>query len=231
MNVCGTNEAVTALAASIVRVQLAPVQSPVQPLNFEAKVEVIVGVAVSVTLEPCVKLAVQVPLLQPLIPAGELSTVPVADPVLLKVTCSDCVGTVPKFATTVVSDVPITTAQVPVPGHVAALPFTVQPVNCEPVAGVAVKVTVLPLSKLAEQVDPQFTPTGEVVTVPVPAPVVDTETRYLAGSKLATTVSVALMVTVQVPVPGQVAALPFTVQPVKLDVPAAGVAVSVTDAL
>jgi len=58
------------------------------------------------------------------------------------------------------------TAQVPVPVH----PPPLQPVNVDPAAGVAVKVTAVPLAKAAEQVAPQEMPAGALATVPVPAP-------------------------------------------------------------
>jgi len=58
------------------------------------------------------------------------------------------------------------TAQVPVPVQ----PPPLQPVNVEPAAGVAVKVTAVPLAKPAEQVAPQEMPAGALETVPVPAP-------------------------------------------------------------
>jgi hypothetical protein len=63
------------------------------------------------------------------------------------------------------------TVQVPVPEH----PPPLQPVNVEPAVGVAARVTTVPLANVAEHVVPQEMPTGELVTVPVPAPVVPTE--------------------------------------------------------
>ena len=60
------------------------------------------------------------------------------------------------------------TVQVLVP----AQPPPLQPVNVEPAAGVAVSVTAVPLGNAAEHVVPQEIPAGELVTVPVPAPVV-----------------------------------------------------------
>ena len=45
-----------------------------------------------------------------------------------------------------------------------------QPVNVEPVLGVAVSATAVPLAKLALQVAPQLMPDGLLVTVPVPVP-------------------------------------------------------------
>jgi hypothetical protein len=57
------------------------------------------------------------------------------------------------------------TAQVPVPVQAPD-----QPANAEPVLGVAVSVTDVPLAKLALHVDPQLMPDGLLVMVPVPAP-------------------------------------------------------------
>ena len=44
------------------------------------------------------------------------------------------------------------------------------PTNVEPAAGVAVKVTLEPLLKLALHVVPQLIPAGLLVTVPLPVP-------------------------------------------------------------
>ena len=46
-----------------------------------------------------------------------------------------------------------------------------QPPKVEPLAGVAVRVTTLPGVKVALQVAPQSMPSGELVRVPVPDPV------------------------------------------------------------
>ena len=46
----------------------------------------------------------------------------------------------------------------------------VQPPKVEPLAGVAVNVTVVPLLYKAEQVLPQLIPAGLLVTVPLPVP-------------------------------------------------------------
>ena len=58
------------------------------------------------------------------------------------------------------------------------VPVSVQapdhPVNVEPVLGVAVRVTDVPLAKLALQVAPQLMPDGLLVTVPVPVPLLCT---------------------------------------------------------
>ncbi len=61
--------------------------------------------------------------------------------------------------------------QVPVP-----VQAPLQPPKVEPLAAAAVRVTVVPLSKLALQVEPQLTPVGEEVTVPLPVPVLVTVT-------------------------------------------------------
>ena len=60
--------------------------------------------------------------------------------------------------------------------QVAAVPVQPldQPPNVEPEAAAAVRVTVVPLAMLAEQVDPQLMPPVEDVTVPVPVPVLVT---------------------------------------------------------
>jgi len=58
------------------------------------------------------------------------------------------------------------TVHVPVPVHPPAL----QPVNVEPAAGVAVRVTAVPLARVAEHVVPHAIPVGELDTVPAPAP-------------------------------------------------------------
>jgi hypothetical protein len=55
---------------------------------------------------------------------------------------------------------------------VPAQPPPLQPLNVEPAAGVAVRVTAVPLGNVAEHAVPQEIPAGELVTVPVPAPVV-----------------------------------------------------------
>ena len=48
------------------------------------------------------------------------------------------------------------------------------PAKVEPVAGGAVRVTDVPLAKLALHVCPQVIPEGELVIVPVPVPAADT---------------------------------------------------------
>jgi len=108
--------------------------------------------------------------------------------------------------------------QAPVPEQ----PPPLQPVKLEPAAGAAVSVTAVPLVKLAAQVAPQVMPAGLLVTVPAPAPALETVSTR-AGVKVAVTVVAAEIVTVQVPAPVQ----PAPLQPPKVE-PAAGAAVSVT---
>src|SRR6266403_1714391 len=64
----------------------------------------------------------------------------------------------------------LATVQLPVPEH----PLPLQPVNVEPAAAAAVNVTEVPLVNDAEQVAPQEIPAGLLVTVPLPAPALET---------------------------------------------------------
>lgn len=84
----GLNVAVTLWAALMVTIQVAavPVQAPLHPANIE-NVLGAPGASVSVTWLPVEKFALQVP--GQLMPAGELTTVPVAGAVPLVVTVSE----------------------------------------------------------------------------------------------------------------------------------------------
>src|SRR5439155_3905009 len=73
-----------------------------------------------------------------------------------------------KFAVTARAAL-IVTVQAPVP---VQLPL--QPLKVEPAAGAAVKVTMVPMANAAEQVAPQEMPAGLLVTVPAPAPAIET---------------------------------------------------------
>src|SRR5439155_607302 len=129
---------------------------PLQPLKGEPAA----GGAVSVTAVPPVKLAAQVA--PQVMPAGLLVTLPAPVPALETVSVKVCRV---KLAVTVVAAESVT-VQAPVPEQ----PPLFQPLKVEPVVDAAVSVTAVPLVKLAEQVAPQVMPTGELVTVPLPAP-------------------------------------------------------------
>src|SRR5438093_11251646 len=112
----------------------------------------------------------------------------------------------------------IVTTQIPVPLHPAPL----QPLNTDPLAGVAVSVTDVPLANDALHVAPQLIPTGLLVTVPLPLPAFVTVRAY-NYVKLAFTACAASIVTKQIPVPLH----PPPLQPLNTN-PLAAVALSVT---
>ena len=201
------------LAALSVTVQV-PVPEQPPPLQ-PVKVEPAVGVAVKVTAVPLANAEEHVAPQE--IPAGLLVTVPVPAPALLTVNVKVWMA---KVAVTVVAALSVT-VHVPVPEQ----PPPLQPVNVEPAAGVALKVTAGPPGNAAEHVAPQEIPAGLLVTVPVPVPLGLTVRVKVWTAKVAITVVAALSVTVHVPVPEQ----PPPLQPVKVE-PAAGVAVKVTAA-
>jgi hypothetical protein len=109
--------------------------------------------------------------------------------------------------------------------QVAAVPVQapLQPVKLEPGAATAVSVTVVPLTRLSEQVAPQaMTDAASLVTVPLPVPAATTWSA-------AWTVKIAVALRSAVMTSVQVAAVPVQapLQPVKLE-PGAATAVSVT---
>ena len=108
------------------------------------------------------------------IPTGLEETEPVPVPVLDTVSENVCRVNcaVTDFAASTV------TTHVPVPEH----PAPDQPVKFEPVAGVAVNVTTVPFVYELEQVAPQLIPAGLDVTVPLPFPLLDTETPKPSGA-------------------------------------------------
>ncbi len=63
-------------------------------------------------------------------------------------------------------------------------PVPLQPAKVEPDAGVGVRVTMVPLVKVEEQVVPQVIPAGELVTVPLPVPASMTERLKLCTAVL-----------------------------------------------
>ncbi len=156
-----TKLAVTVRAAFMVTVQVPLPEQPApdQPLNRDAaKAE-----AVSVTTVPSAYVALHVtPQLTP--PTSDV-TVPVPDPVLLtaRVYAGTNVAVALRAALMVTAQVVLVPEQSPD-----------QPVKIEPVAAVAVSVTVAPSPKEALQVPPQLMPAGVDATVPLPAPVLAT---------------------------------------------------------
>jgi hypothetical protein len=107
---------------------------------------------------------------------------------------------------------------VPVPVQ----PPPLQPVKVEPAAGVAVKVTTVPLVKPVEHVAPQEIPAGALTTLPLPIPDCVTVSAKDDCTKVAVTDVAALTRHAARTRAGATAA-----QPVKVE-PAAGVAVRVT---
>jgi hypothetical protein len=87
----------------------------------------------------------------------------------------------------------IVIAQAPVP-----VQAPLHPVKVEFASAVAVKLTTVPLAYVAEQVAPQLIPAGELVTVPVPVPVRLTVRVLCEVVKVAVTLWLAFIVTVQV---------------------------------
>jgi hypothetical protein len=110
-----------------------------------------------------------------MMPAGVLLTVPrplpvtVPFPALLTVRLTPCESL--NVAVTIVVEVRVS-VQAPVPVH----PPPLQPANVEPVAGLAVSVTVVPPAKDPEQFMPQLIwggapiTIGALTTVPLPGP-------------------------------------------------------------
>ena len=103
-------------------------------------------------------------------------------------------------------------------------PDPLQPAKVDPAAGVAVKVTAVPLLYVPEQVLPQLMPAGLLVTVPLPVPAFVIERVKVCGAcglKVAVQVLLAFIVTEPV-------VQPVPLQPAKVE-PVAGVAVKVTE--
>jgi hypothetical protein len=109
---------------------------------------------------------------------------------------------------------------VTLPSAQSALP--VQPANVEPEDGMALRVTAVPLLRVAKHVLPQFIPAGLLVTVPLPVPERVTVSVYVV-IRLNNAVQVMSPLTVTLPLLQAV----FPDQPAKLE-PLAGVAVSFT---
>jgi 3D (Asp-Asp-Asp) domain-containing protein len=149
-------------------------------------------------------------------PAGTEPTVP--EPFLATVSAKLCSV---KVAVTFLA-ASIVTLQDPAP-----VQAPLQPVNVDPVAGVAVSKTAVGESKLCTQVDPQLIPVGDDVTVPDPVPDGVTVRANLLGG-WAAKMAITLVTAPTLMTHGAVPVHPAPDQPEKSQ-PVAGVAVSVTD--
>jgi hypothetical protein len=203
--------AVTLLLWVSVTVQLlVPVHAPLQPANAER----FAGVAFNVTTVPPLKAALHV--LPQLMPVGLELTVPEPVPVVLTVSATVCRV---NAAVTLWAWLMLTVHD---PAPVQA---PLQPVKVEPASGIASRVTLVPLAKLALQAVPQFMPAGLEATIPVPVPFFVTPSVYVLESvvvNVAVTFCAADIVTAQLFVPVQAPLQPANVEP------AAGAAVRVT---
>jgi hypothetical protein len=110
------------------------------------------------------------------------------------------------------------TVQVPVP-----LQSPDHPTNVDPAAGVAVRVTEVPLLKIALHTEPQLIPGGLLVTVPLP----ETLTVSAGDAEIAVNKAVTEVLAVKFTLHGAVP-LQAPLQPAKVEF-AAGVAVRVID--
>lgn len=161
-----SNTASTLRFPVIANLQLAvPLQSPPQRVNVAPEADL----ATSVTLEPLLKLCLQSG--PQLIPAGVEVIVPRPLPLLTTVSENPRLGTSLKVAVTVRASV-IVTVQLAVP-----LQAPLQPLKLDALSGTAVSVTLLPEAKFCAQSLPQLMPAGEELTVPVPLPLLLTESR------------------------------------------------------
>lgn len=97
-----------------------------------------------------------------------------------------------------------------------------QPVNADPDAGLAPRLTEVPAANVVEHVVPQLIPAGALVMVPLPVPAKLTPSVN-SGTNVAPTAVSEVIVTVQAAVPVQAAPL----QPANTD-PGAAVGVKVT---
>lgn len=131
-NVCALNVAVTDFAAVIDTThEPVPLHAPPQPANVDPAA----AVGVSVTDVALLKFAEHV--VPQLMPAGELVTLPVPVPALVKFSEKACTANV---AVTERAALMVTTHD-PVPLHAP-----LQPVKSDPVAGAAVSVTEVPVA-------------------------------------------------------------------------------------
>jgi hypothetical protein len=203
-----------AVVIDTVHVVAVPEHEPAHPVNTEPAA----GLAVSVTEVPCAMLAVQgVELVQLMPPTLDVTVpAPVPEPSALAERVH-ALGENP--AVTDLAAVIDNVQVVAVPEHDPP-----HPVKVDPVAGVAVSVTDVPLSRLAEHDEPQSMPPTLDVTVPEPDPTFATDSARVAGTNVAVVDLAVVIDNVHVAdAPEQEPAHPVNTEP------APGVAVSVTD--
>jgi len=147
-------------AADTVKAQLVPWQmAPPYPSKCELALAVLLKV-MTVPGAACIR---QVP--GHLMPAGDEVTVPAPAPSTSTSTVTRPCAWAPKAAPTAVSADRVT-SQPPVPEQAP-----LQPVNCMPAAGVAVRCTTAPAVSACEQVEVQLIDPSAEVTVPPPVTV------------------------------------------------------------
>lgn len=205
--------AVTVWSAVIVKLHVVPwpAQAPVQP----AKNELPLGSALSVIAVPLVNALVQSA--GQLIPRVGAETLPLP-PGFVAWTATVSVTIRANVAVTDLVAVIVTVQELLCP-----LQSPPQPVKFEPALAVAVRVTVAPIWKAAEQVVPQLIPAGLETTRPLPVPPAAT-VKVRGTLKVAVTLRAAFIVTVHCVV------CPLHAPPhPENDEPGSGVAVKVTD--
>jgi hypothetical protein len=176
---------VTDFAALIITVQEAP-ETESHPLQLEKK-DPVAALAVRVTTVPLSYWAEQV---EPqLIPLGFEVTVPLPAPDLAMVSVK---ATWVKVAVTDFAALKLTVQEAP---ETESHPLQLE--KTDPVAAVAVRVTTVPLSYWAEQVEPQSIPLGLEVTVPLPGPDLATVSVNRTRVKVGVTDLDAFIVTLQ----------------------------------
>jgi len=192
VSVCVTSSKVAVTVVALLMVTLQG-SVPTQPATPDHPVNVDPGDAVAVrsTLEPTLKLALQVA--PQLIPAGVEATEPV--PVPARATVRAACATL-KLAVAVVAPFSVNVQAAPElpPAHETP----VQPAKVEPGDVAAVSVTLEPTLKLVLHVAPQLMPAGLDVTVPLPAPDLRTVSCAVGIENVAVTVAAAATVKVHV---------------------------------
>jgi len=215
------NVAVTVVAEAMttLQVRLLP-EHP--PPDHEVNTEPACGAAVKVTVPPTWKLPLQVA--PQLMPAGDEVTVPEPVPVLVTVsTRVSILNAAPTLCGLFGIEAMVQVGLVPEAAHAPD-----HPPNTEPVGTVAVRVTLEATLNVPAQVAPQLIGPGEEVTVPVPAPDLETVIVLVSCVKVAVTACAPPptgIVMTQLPVP-----LQAPLQPVNCE-PAAALADNVTEEL